>query len=81
MARTPGAYKLGKAILDNLGDLHDKVETSESGGIATNSWANYMLVRDALLHAARDANFTMLELALMTLLPPITQVAESEVIA
>lgn len=69
MARTPGAYRLGKALLDNIVGLHEAIHVSENGSIALNNIGNYGLVRDALLDAIRDAGFIYMCVGLAALMP------------
>ena len=70
MPRQPGAYKLGKALLDNIVGLADKVEVNKDGRILLNSNVNYMLVRDAILDALRDSGFMPMWFGMIAMLPP-----------
>ena len=68
MARTPGAYQLGKGILDGLAALEGQIDVTENGKIAGTA-RNQMLVRGVLLDAFRSAGFIGGFLVLAVLLP------------
>jgi len=69
MPKQASERRLGKAILDEIAKLQHKLEVTADGAIAQNNNTNYMLTRNALLEATFSADFTMLGIALMALLP------------
>ena len=62
MAKMPGAYNLGKALIEEMEKLWLTLDVTESGGIASTE-RNVALVMKGLKEASRESGFITLFLA------------------